>query len=89
MCVDSEDLEIVGYEVIVETEVDGEEKEYKIDLPGNATSVSVPPEFIALSNEFEYEVIAIEDSGNQTISEDDFCVNERNGHVIECPEEEE
>jgi hypothetical protein len=89
VCVDSEDLEIVGYEVIVETEADGEEKEYKIDLPGNATSVSVPPEFIALSYEFEYEVLAIEDSGNQTISEEEFCVNERNGHVEECPDDDD
>ena len=80
---------IVGYEVIVETEVDGEEKEYKIDLPGDATSVHVPPEFIALGDEFQFEVLAIEDSGNQTITEEDFCVNERNGHVEECPDEDE
>ncbi len=76
--------DIVGYEVIVETEVDGEEKEYKIDLPGDATSVSVPLEFIELSDEFDYEVLAIEESGNQTISEDEFCVDEESGEVVEC-----
>lgn len=75
---------IVGYEVIVETEVDGEVKIYEIDLPADATSVSVPPEFIALGDEFQFEVLAIEESGNQTITEEDFCVNERNGRVEEC-----
>lgn len=78
---------IVGYEVIVETEVDGEVKIYEIDLPADATSVSVPPEFIALGEEFQFEVLAIEISGNQTITEEDFCVNERNGQVEECPDE--
>ena len=80
------ELEIAGYEVIVETEVGGEEKEYKIDLPGTATSVSVPQEFIALSDEFEYEVLAIEKSGNQTISEDEFCIDEA-GDLEECPDD--
>jgi hypothetical protein len=83
----SQVLEIVGWEVIVETEVDGEVKIYEIDLPADATSVSVPPEFIALGEEFQFEVLAIEISGNQTITEEDFCVNERNGQVEECPDE--
>jgi hypothetical protein len=76
-------LTIVGYEVIVESE---DEKIYKIDLPGDATSVSVPPEFIAEGEEYQYEVLAIEDSGNQTITEEEFCVNELNGLVEECEE---
>ena len=74
-------LEIVGYEVIVENE---DEKIYKIDLPGDATSVSVPPEFIEEGEEYQYEVLAIEESGNQTITEEEFCVNELNGIVEEC-----
>ncbi len=77
---------IVGYEVIVETEVEDVEKQYKIDLPGDVYSVSVPPEFIALSDKFEYEVLAIEESGNQTISEDEFCLD-GDGNVEECPDD--
>jgi hypothetical protein len=88
VCKDSEELVIVGYEVIVETEVDGVEKEYKIDLPGNAKWVSIPREFIALSDEFDYEVLAIEESGNQTISEDEFCVGKGpKRRIKECPED--
>jgi hypothetical protein len=79
-------LNIVGYEVIVENEA---EKIYKIDLPGDATSVSVPPEFIADGEEYQYEVLAIEVSGNQTITEEEFCVNELNGIVEECNGDEE
>jgi hypothetical protein len=76
-------LEIVGYEVIVEEEES--EKIFKVDLPGDATSVQVPPEFIALGEKFEFEVLAIEKSGNQTITEDEFCVE--NGNIVECEED--
>lgn len=71
-CEDSAVLVIIGYEVIVETE---DEKRYTIELPGNATEVTVPQEFIALGDEFQYEVLAIEESGNQTITEEEFCLN--------------
>ena len=81
-------INIVGYEVIVETEVDGVEKIYEIDLPGDVYSVKVPPEFIALGDEFQFEVLAIEASGNQTITEEEFCLNESNGQVEECPDDE-
>lgn len=76
------DIDIVGYEIIVE-EVESE-KIYKIDVPANVTSVTVPPEFIALGEEFQYEVLAIEESGNQTITEEEFCLGEPD---LECPEE--
>ena len=76
------DVEIIGYEVIVE-EAESE-KIYKVDLPAEATSVTVPPEFIDLGEEFQYEVLAIEESGNQTITEEEFCLGEPD---LECPEE--
>lgn len=81
-------VNIVGYEVIVEEEES--EKIFKIDLPASdeTMSVTVPPEFIALGEKFQYEVLAIEESGNQTITEEEFCLNERNGQVEECPEDE-
>jgi hypothetical protein len=90
VCVDSEDLEIIGYKVIVEIELGDDEvvKIFDVDLLADDRRVHVPPEFIALSDEFKYEVLAIEASGNQTITEDEFCVNERNGRVEECEEED-
>lgn len=82
-------LTIVGYEVIVETEVDGKEKIFKVDVPADVFEVTVPPEFLDLGDEFQYEVLAIEESGNQTITEDEFCLNDNGDAVIECPEDEE
>lgn len=64
---------IIGWEVIVE-EAESE-KIFKVDLPADVFSVSVPSEFIDLGDEFQYEVLAIEVSGNQTITEQEFCLN--------------
>ena len=75
---------IIGYEVIVEEAESG--KIYKIDVPANVLSVMVPPEFLDLGDEFQYEVLAIEESGNQTITEEEFCLGEPD---LECPEDPE
>ena len=73
--INGQPVTIVGYQVIVE-----EDKEvpdfpqgfaqpaFSIYLPADATSVTVPPEFMASGTEYEYEVLAIEESGNQTLS---------------------
>ncbi len=61
VCVD-DDLVIEGYEVIVE----GENGDLSITLPAEATDFEVPPE---LGDFDKFEVLAIEESGNQTITE--------------------
>ena len=77
-------LNIVGYQVVVETEEeDGPPKIFSIDLPAKARGVNVPPRLLAQGTEFQYEVLAIEESGNQTITEDDFCLNDFGG-IIDC-----
>ena len=75
-------INIIGYEVIVE-EAESE-KIYKIDVPADVFSVTIPPEFLDLGDEFQYEVLAIEESGNQTITEEDFCLGYTD---LECPDE--
>ena len=37
-------------------------------MPADATSVSVPPEFLDPGVEYELEILAVEESDNQTIS---------------------
>ena len=37
-------------------------------MPAGTTSVSVPPEFLDAGTEYELEILAIEESDNQTIS---------------------
>jgi hypothetical protein len=61
-----EPIVIAGYQVIVGS--------FQVTLPSSATSVTVPPEFVASlgAGEHAYEVLAIEASGNQTITESSF-----------------
>ncbi|MGH9464056.1 MAG: fibronectin type III domain-containing protein [Thermoanaerobaculia bacterium] len=62
--------EIVGYQVIVERE--DEVRVIDIKLSADITSVTIPPEFMEPGTEYKFEVLAIEDGGNQTISERAF-----------------
>jgi len=61
-----EEIDIVGYQVIVET--------FQVTVPASTLSVTLPPEFVASlgAGEHPFEVLAIEASGNQTITEGTF-----------------
>jgi len=61
-----EDVTIVGYQVIVGT--------FQVTLPASSTSVTVPEEYIGSlgRGEHPFEVLAIEASGNQSITEGIF-----------------
>ena len=61
-------ITIVGYQVIVDP--------FQVTLPATATSVTVPPEFVAslASGVQPYEVLAIEASANQTLTEGTFVI---------------
>lgn len=58
---------IDSYHVIVEND-----HTFTIDLPGDATSVTVPPEFLEPGTAYKVEVLAIAENGNQTITESEF-----------------
>jgi hypothetical protein len=66
--IEGEPIEIVGYEVIVEHD----ELVFDIRLPSDATQVTVPAEFLAPGTDYIFEVLAIEEGGNQTITEGCF-----------------
>jgi hypothetical protein len=59
-------INIVGYQVIVGS--------FQVTLPATTFSVTVPPEFVASlgQGQQQYEVLAIEAGGNQTITEGFF-----------------
>lgn len=59
-------VNIVGYQVIVTGE--DPERVCSIDLPANATSVEIPASFLEPGKEYELEILAVEESDNQTIS---------------------
>ena len=66
-----EPVDIVGYQLVVERE-EPTLLIYSVDLPPDVTSLSVPRGFTALGNEFKYEILAREASGNQTAIESCF-----------------
>jgi hypothetical protein len=89
-------VEVIGWEVVVEpAEEEGIEpfRVFSVQLPPDQTSVTVPAEFIETYmdvngvEEFKFEVGAIEESGNQTFSEGEFCIVEEAGE--ECEDDED
>jgi len=71
--VDGEPVTMSGYEVII-TNMDQEyphsfaQPIYDVHLPADRTSLNVPAEFFQPGTRYEIEVLAIEESGNQTIN---------------------
>jgi len=63
---------IAGYQVIVERVNPLPEIAFSVHLPATVTKVTVPSEFIQASAVYKFEVLAIEASGNQTITEGGF-----------------
>jgi hypothetical protein len=55
--------------------VDGDTRRALINLPPDVTEVTVPTEFMA-PGAYEFEVLAIEVTGNSTISVGEFEIEE-------------
>ncbi|MGH7884125.1 MAG: hypothetical protein ACRENO_00360 [Thermodesulfobacteriota bacterium] len=66
-------IEITGYKVFVLRE-EPELLEFSIDLPPTITEVEIPAGFIALGDEFKFEIQTFESSGNITAIETCFKV---------------
>ena len=63
---------IGGYQVIVERDKRKSTVAFQVTLPPTVTRVTVPAEFIQARKEYKFEVLAIDKSGNQTITEGSF-----------------
>ena len=68
-------IDIVGYQVVVERE-EPTLLVLSVDLPPSETRMAfeVPSEFIALGEEFKFEIVVREAGGNQTAVESCFAV---------------
>lgn len=75
-CDESTEIEIIAYEVIVELEESDPQQKIDIILPAGATQVTVPAELIVPGAEYSFEVLAIGESGNQTITEAFFSTSD-------------
>ncbi len=77
-------VEIIEYQVILDQVdplraapwVDGGTRRALINLTGNITQLTVPPEFLTSNSAYEFEVLAIEKSGNSTIAVGEFVTPE-------------
>ena len=67
--IDGRPLDIVGYEVIVENEVD---VNFDVKFPANILEMTVPDGLLEPGSDYIFEVLAVEKSGNQTITEGCF-----------------
>ena len=65
--IDGEPIEIEGYEVIVENG-----GTFDVIVPADVTQLTVPAEFLHPGSDYEFEVLAIAENGNQTITEGCF-----------------
>lgn len=74
-------VNVVGYHVVIADATTAEPlppgmipAQFDVDLPGWATSLSVPKQFLRSNRIYEFEVLATEAGGNQTITEGGvFC----------------
>ena len=66
------DVEIVGFQVVVEREDPAPLVVFTADLSADATAVRVPPQFLEPGASYKFEVLQIDVSGNQTIAESEF-----------------
>jgi hypothetical protein len=71
--VEGEPADITGYQVIITKEVQDDphgfsRPTYDVHVPSNVLQLAVPAEFLEPDTVYELEVLALEVSGNQTIS---------------------
>jgi len=77
--IDGEPITVVGYQVIVEEDAPPPFPQsfarpvFSVHLPATARSVKVPAEFMEGGTSYKYEVLAIAESGNQTLSSAEFA----------------
>lgn len=64
---------VVGYQVLV-VEEGTTTRTLSADLPSTTRQLTVPPEFLQRGADYKVEVLAIESSGNQTLTEESFTV---------------
>jgi hypothetical protein len=65
------EIEVVKYQLVVERE-DPSLLVFSVDLPPDVTAFEVPEDFTALGDEFKFEIVVREASGNQTATESCF-----------------
>ncbi len=71
-CGSETDIEIIHYELVIEILDSDPEQTLSVILPADVTEYLISPDFVIPGMEYKFEVLAREDSGNQTITESSF-----------------
>jgi hypothetical protein len=71
--IDGDHVEVAGYEVIVTKLIEDDPNGFSrptfdVHVPATQLSLSVPPEFLEPETVYEFEILVLERSGNQTIT---------------------
>jgi hypothetical protein len=80
--VNGSQVRIVGYELIVEEDAEPRYPQgfsrpwLSVHVPAHVTTVSIPSGFLEPGGAYKYEVLAIEENGNQTLSSAAFSARE-------------
>ncbi len=69
-----EPIDVVQYQLVVERE-EPTTLVFSVDLPPEVTELTIPAGFIALGDEFKYEILVREEGGNQTAIESCFEID--------------
>ena len=79
--IDGSDINIIAYQLIIET--DEEPHQHMIGkfglsmyLPPDVTEITIPIGFLEPGTDYEWEVLAIEESGNQSIKSSSFSTSD-------------
>lgn len=79
--IDGSDVDIIAYQLIIEK--DEEPHPHMIGkmglsmyLPSDVTEMTIPEEFLEPGTDYEWEVLAIEESGNQSINSSSFSTSD-------------
>ena len=79
--INGEDVNIIAYQLIIEK--DEEPGQHMIGtmglsmyLPASVTQMRIPEEFLEPGTDYEWEVLAIEESGNQTLNSSSFSTSD-------------
>lgn len=75
--IEGKPADIISYQLIIEKDEEPHrhmigKRGLSIYLPSTATSMTVPNEFLEPGTDYKWEVLAIEESGNQTLSSGEF-----------------
>jgi hypothetical protein len=79
--IDGDDVNIIAYQLIVEKDEAPHphmigKMGLSMYLPPDVTQITIPAEFLEPGTDYEWEVLAIEESGNQTLNSSSFSTSD-------------